>query len=224
MKTTAIIPAAGNSTRMGRNESKLFLMLGNMPVLAHTLRAFDNAQNVDEVIISAREEDILLIWDIISEFGIRKVSKIVNGGETRTASVLAALNEVADDMDFVAVHDGARPLVTPQLIDLAISESSSFDAVTLGVPVKDTIKRVGVNNIIVETLPRDELYHIQTPQVFRADIIRLAHIRAESMGIDTTDDCGLVEMLGIEVRVVQGDYRNIKITTVEDLAIAETLI
>jgi len=205
-------------------QPKLFLMLGDMPVLAWTLRAFDRAANVDEVIVSAREEDILLIWDMISEFGIKKVSKIINGGETRTESVLAALNEVSDDTNLIAIHDGARPLVTSELIDFAIAEAGKFGAVTLGVPVKDTIKRVSADQIIAETLERDELYHIQTPQIFRANIIREAYERAENMGIDATDDCGLVEAIGIGIRVVDGDYRNIKITTPEDLAIGESLL
>ena len=175
MKTVVIIPAAGSGTRMKSDGSKLFLMLGDMPVLAHTLLTFDRAAKVDEVIVAAREEDILLIWDMISEFGIQKVSKIINGGLSRTESVGKALDEVSDDTSLVAIHDGARPLIEPELIDAAISDATRCGAVTLGVRAKDTIKRVGVNGAIIETLERDSLYHIQTPQVFRANIIRDAY-------------------------------------------------
>lgn len=209
---------------MGRTESKLFLMLGDMPVLAHTLRAFERAENVDEIIIAAREEDILLIWDMVSEFQIPKVSKIINGGANRTESVYAALREVSDDTKLVAIHDGARPLIKPKLIDFAIAEAARKNAVTLGVKVKDTIKRVGANGVIAETLERDSLYHIQTPQVFRTDIIFKAYETAINRGLDYTDDCGLVEDLGVAVHIIEGDYKNIKITTAEDLIIAEGLL
>jgi len=222
MKTTAIIPAAGSGKRMGK--PKMFLMLGSLPVLAHTLRSFDNAETIDEVIISAREQDILLIWDMISEFGIKKVSKIINGGSTRTESVAKALTEASDDTEIIAVHDGARPLITSQLIDFAVGEAKKLNAVTLGVPVKDTIKRTAANNVITETLERESLYHIQTPQVFRSDILRDAYERAENIGIDATDDCGLVEQLGVPVHIIEGDYQNIKITTLEDLTIGESLL
>lgn len=209
---------------MGRTESKLFLMLGDMPVLAHTLRAFERAESVDEIIIAAREEDILLIWDMISEFQIGKVSKIINGGTNRTESVYAALREVSDDTKLIAVHDGARPLIEPKLIDFAIAEATKHGAVTLGAKVKDTIKRVGANGVIDETLERDSLYHIQTPQVFRTNIILEAYETAINRGLDYTDDCGSVETLGIAVHIIEGDYKNIKITTAEDLIIAEGLL
>jgi 2-C-methyl-D-erythritol 4-phosphate cytidylyltransferase len=216
-------------------EHKQFLMLGGMPVLAHTLRAFDRAASVDEVIIAAREQDILLIWDMISEFQIKKVSKIINGGETRAQSIAAALCEVSDDTEIIAIHDGARPLIEPDLIDLAVSEAAKLGAVTLGVKVKDTIKRIGANGAIVETLAREELYHIQTPQVFRAEIIHEAYAKspllkggAHEVGgglqVQITDDCTLVERLEIPVHIVEGDYSNIKITTKEDIAIAEGLL
>jgi len=238
MKTTAIIPAAGSGTRMAnprqaspatpfqKGASKLFLMLGDMPVLAHTLLAFDSATEVDEVIIAAREDDILLIWDMISEFGITKVSKIINGGSSRSESVRAAISEVSDDTKVIAIHDGARPLIAPKLIDAAIAEAARKGAVTLAVPVKDTIKRVGASGVIEETLERDSLYQIQTPQAFRGDIIREAYeqltINSEQLTIN--DDCELVESLGVAVHIVKGDYANIKITTTEDIIIAEGLL
>jgi len=209
-------------------------MLGDMPVLAHTLFAFSRAKKVDEIIIAARQEDILLIWDMISEFQIGKVTKIINGGENRTESVRAALSEVSDDTKIIAVHDGARPLIEPGLIDFAISEAERLGAVTLGVKVKDTIKRVGKNGIISETLERDSLYQIQTPQVFRADIIKEAYNVGDialdvprtddKTPVNLTDDCGLVEQLGVPIHIIEGDYSNIKITTPEDLFIAEGLI
>jgi len=221
---TAIIPAAGSGTRMKTSQSKLFLMLGDMPVLAHTLLAFDAAESIDEVIIAAREEDILLIWDMISEFGIKKVSKIINGGANRTESVCKALAETSDDTEIIAIHDGARPLISPELIDIAIFEAARRGAVTLGVPVKDTIKRIGTNGTITETLERGSLYNIQTPQTFRADILRSAYEIAINSGLEYTDDCGVVEDFGAPIYVIEGDYRNIKITTGEDLIIAEGLL
>jgi len=248
MKTTAIIPAAGSGTRMGKHPSatpppslqkrasKLFLMLGDMPVLAHTLLAFDRASEVDEVIVAAREDDILLIWDMISEFGITKVSKIINGGSSRSESVRAAILEVSDDTSIIAIHDGARPLIAPKLIDTAIAEAARKGAVTLAVPVKDTIKRVSANGVIEETLERDSLYQIQTPQVFRAELIKEAYEQELQSSVSyadssfqkepltANDDCELVESLGVAVHIVKGDYANIKITTTEDIAIAEGLI
>ncbi|MEG1441190.1 MAG: 2-C-methyl-D-erythritol 4-phosphate cytidylyltransferase [Oscillospiraceae bacterium] len=224
MKTYAIIVAAGNSSRMKSNSSKQFIMLDKMPLLAYTLKAFSDSDVIDEIIIVTRSHDILKVRDMALEFSISKVTAIIPGGNTRQESVALGLLQV-ENPSYVLIHDGARPFITPSKIAEVCSELCKNDAVTLGVPVKDTIKIVDDNGIIIETLNRDRLMQIQTPQGFKAEIIKEAHLRAEKSGIVTTDDCSLVaEEMKIPTKVILGDYNNIKITTQEDLDIARGIL
>lgn len=219
---SAIVAAAGSSRRM-EGENKLLLPLDGIPVLARTLMALNGAELVDEIVVAVREEDLLPTGDLCRIYGISKPVKIVRGGETRLASVLAASLECREDAAFLAVHDGARPLADPALIDRVVALAHRTNAAAPAVPVKDTIKVIR-DNVVVSTPPREELRAIQTPQVFDAQLLRAALQAAAASGVEVTDDCSAVERLGKEVYLTEGSYENLKITTPEDLLLAEGLL
>ena len=219
---SAVVAAAGGSSRMG-GVNKLLLPLEGIPVLARTLRALDEARLVDEIVVAAREEDLLTIGDLCRTYGVTKPVKIVRGGETRAASVLAAAMECREDGAFIAVHDGARPLAEPALIDSVIQLAFRTNAAAAAVPVKDTIK-VTAEGKIVSTPDRETLRAVQTPQVFDGALLRAALQAAVEGGIPVTDDCSAVERMGKEVYLTEGSYENIKITTPEDLALAAAIL
>jgi len=219
---SAIVAAAGSSRRM-EGENKLLLPLDGIPVLARTLMALNGAGLVDEIVVAVREEDLLPTGDLCRIYGVSKPVKIVRGGETRLASVLAASLECREDAAFLAVHDGARPLADPALIDRVVALAHRTNAAAPAVPVKDTIKVIR-DNVVVSTPPREELRAIQTPQVFDAQLLRAALQAAAASGVEVTDDCSAVERLGKEVYLTEGSYENLKITTPEDLLLAEGLL
>ena len=214
---TAILAAAGSSQRMG-SENKLLLPLDGMPVLAHTLRAVDAAQSVDEIVIAAREEDLLTYAELCKTYGIRKPVKVVVGGATRQESVLRAALEARADAKLLAVQDGARPLVTPELFDAVV-----LRAAVCAVPVHDTIK-LARDRRVTETPDRSMLFAVQTPQVFDAGLLKAALQSALTEHAALTDDCSAVERLGKAVYLTDGDEENIKITTPLDLIVAETIL
>lgn len=219
---SAIIVAAGSGSRMGTYVNKQFLLIDEIPVLARTLKAFDKSDNIDNIIVVARQEDILLVNDLVREFDISKIKAIVPGGKTRQESVINGLDQIKND-GFVAVHDGARPFVSAKLIDKLVNDAFKYGASAPGVVPKDTVK-VADNLDFVETTPnRETLRLIQTPQVFRTDELKLAYIRAKESGFEGTDDCSIVENMGIPVHLTSGEYTNIKVTTPEDLPIAEAI-
>ena len=218
---TMIVPAAGESRRMGGG-NKLLLPLEGEPVLAHTLRAIDAATLVDEIILSTRTECLAEMAELCRRCGLQKPVRVVVGGETRTHSVLAAALEANEKARLIAVHDGARPLIRPEQIDELIRFGERTYAAAPAVPVKDTVKRAR-DSLVEATLERSELFAVQTPQVFQVDLIKAALVKALEDGAALTDDCGAVERLGIGVSLTQGDYCNLKITTPEDLAVAEAL-
>ena len=213
---TAILAAAGSSQRMG-GENKLLLPLDGMPVLAHTLRAVDAAQSVDEIVIAAREEDLLTYAELCKTYGIRKPVKVVVGGATRQESVLRAALEARADAKLLAVQDGARPLVTPEL------RAAVCAAAAPAVPVHDTIK-LARDRRVTETPDRSMLFAVQTPQVFDAGLLKAALQSALTEHAALTDDCSAVERLGKAVYLTDGDEENIKITTPLDLIVAETIL
>ena len=218
---SAIVAAAGTSSRMGEN--KLLLPLDGIPVLARTLQNLNAAELVDEIVIAAREEDLLSFGDLCKIYGITKPVKIVRGGATRLESVLAGSLECREDAAYLAVHDGARPLAAPELIDGVIALAHRTNAAAPAVPVKDTVKVVRDGK--VESTPdRDTLRAIQTPQAFDAPLLRAALQAAAEAGAAVTDDCAAVERLGKEVYILDGSYENIKITTPEDIALAEAIL
>ena len=219
---SVIVAAAGSSSRMG-GENKLMQPLNGIPVLAHTLMALNASELADEIVVAAREEDLLAFGDLCKIYGVSKPVKIVRGGESRLDSVLAAAMECREDAVFLAVHDGARPLADPELIDRVVALAHRTNAAAPAVPVKDTIKVVRDGR--VESTPdRALLRAVQTPQVFDAQLLRAALQSAQTLGAEITDDCSAVERLGKEVYLTEGSYENIKITTPEDMLLACELL
>lgn len=220
---TALVAAAGSSTRMGGETSKLLLPLDGVPVLARTLQALELASGVDAIVIASREEDILPFSDLCRTYGITKPVKVVRGGNSREDSVLRAALEADERTELLAVHDGARPLASPALIDAVIEKAAKCNAAAPAIPVKDTIK-VAADGQVRETLDRSTLVAVQTPQVFEASLLKAALQSALQAGVALTDDCSAVERLGKLVYLVEGSEENIKITTPLDLIVAEAIL
>lgn len=216
----AVIAAAGSSTRMGAD--KLMMVLDGLPVIAHTLLAFEQCQYVDRIILVTKSEKVVLMQDVCRDYGIGKVTDIISGGAERTASVLNGVM-AAGKADYVMIHDGARPLVSQEVIEAAYLAAVEYGAAAPGVPVKETIKVVK-SGIITSTPDRSSLVTIQTPQVFHTGLIKGALTKAAAEKVSYPDDCAAVEALGMSVHVTKGDYRNIKITTEEDLSAAEVFL
>lgn len=219
---TAVIAAAGSSTRMG-GENKILADLNGVPVLARTLTVFQNADCIHEIVIVTREDSIVPIADICADYGISKATKIVCGGAERIDSVMIGVGEASDEAVLIAVQDGARPLVTEEIIAEAVNEAYKYKAAAPAVPVNDTVK-VAHGGTVESTLDRSALYAVQTPQVFDTALIKAALANAKAKGIAVTDDCSAVEALGAAVRLTKGSYENIKLTTVVDYAVAEGII
>lgn len=222
MNTSAVIVCAGNSTRMG-GVNKILLPLGNSTVIGNTMLAFQNTESIKEIIIVSRPQDFDAIRSEAKKLNISKFRLCVEGGDTRQKSVTNGIRHVSKDTEFIAIHDGARPLVKPEHIEKTIKDASVFGGATLGVPVKDTIKVVS-DSLIVDTPYRPSLYITQTPQIFRKRIYFEGIDFALEHNLDFTDDCQLVEAIGHKVYMTIGDYTNIKITTPEDIKIAEVLL
>ena len=228
---TALVAAAGSSSRMGGTD-KLMEFLDNVPVLMRTLTALQRAAAIDEIVIAAREDALVDISTLCKTYGITKCSKVVRGGESRCHSVLLAALEASPEAKLLAVQDGARPLVTPALIDRTVEAAAKCGAAAPAVPVKDTIKQAKGGNgktvpegCMVENTPdRSTLYAVQTPQVFEADLLKAALQSALENEVPVTDDCSAVERLGKVVYLIDGDEENLKITTPVDLVIAEAIL
>jgi len=224
-KVRAVIAAAGQGSRMGSGLNKQFLLLQGMPIIAHTLRVFQAVGVIDEIVlICAAGEKDYYTQEFLSNYQITKPLTVVTGGKERQDSVYCGLDAIDDENGYVLIHDGARPLVTDGIITSVSQEVTVSGAVVAGVPVKDTIKRTNDLGVITETLQREKLWHIQTPQAFSLDLIRRAHEKARSEGFYGTDDSSLVERMGVPVKIIPGSYDNIKITTSEDIIIAETIL
>lgn len=219
---SALIAAAGSSQRMD-GENKLLLPLGGKPVLAHTLQAIDQSPSIREIIIAAREEDLVRFAELCKAWGIEKPVKVVVGGKTRAESVLRAAMESSEDADLLVVQDGARPFITPELVERVIEAARVNFAAAPAIPVKDTVK-VAVDGIVRETPDRSMLFAVQTPQVFDAQLLRAALQSAIDANVTLTDDCSAVERIGKEIYLTEGDEANIKITTPLDLFLAETIL
>ena len=221
---SAIIVAAGQSRRIGGDTSKQFILIDGVPVIVRTLKAFEIAERIREVVIAARQEDIPQMYALIQDYEITKVKQIITGGETRQESVFRAIAQVDENADFLAIHDGARPLIRPQEIDLAVSAAVEHGAAALGVPVKDTVKQVDADGKIVDTPERSTLWAVQTPQVFSRALYLRAAEQAGEAAAQLTDDCQLIERTGAPVYLVRGAYANLKITTPEDVFAAEGIL
>ena len=221
-RATAIIVAAGSSRRMGEGKNKQFILIDGMPVLAHTLLKFNEAETIETIIIVTRQDCILTVGDIVKEFEISKVKHIVPGGETRQESVFCGLS-YADNNSLVAIHDGARPFISVNKINELVYTAYRCGASAPGVVPKDTVKLVNDDDTVSETLDRNSLRLIQTPQVFSAEVLISVYKQAENQGFIGTDDCSVAENAGVSVQIVDGEYTNIKVTTPEDLPVAEAI-
>ncbi|AJE02018.1 2-C-methyl-D-erythritol 4-phosphate cytidylyltransferase [Geobacter pickeringii] len=222
MGVFALIPAAGMGKRMGASINKQYLLLDGMPILAHTLSVFEKAPFVDGIFVVIPEDEIAFCREqVVEHYGFTKVRRIVAGGKERQQSVLNGLRamEGTPDDDVVLIHDGVRPFVTADILSRAAAMAAESDGALVAVPAKDTVKMVS-DGVITATPPRETLWLAQTPQAFRYGVIRAAHEVADAERFLGTDDAMLVERLGRQVRVVLGDYRNIKITTPEDMILA----
>jgi 2-C-methyl-D-erythritol 4-phosphate cytidylyltransferase len=225
MHTVAIVPAAGSGNRMGRELSKQYLSLGGMPLLVHTLNAFDRCPLVDALLVVVPPPDVEAVRsEMLPRWNLKKLAGVIPGGKERQDSVRAGIEALDRETGLVVIHDAVRPFITVRLIENCIRAAVEEGAATVGVPVKDTVKEVGADGRVVRTCDRNLLWLTQTPQAFRRDIIENAHRAALRDGYRGTDDTSLVERLGIAVRMIRGDYGNIKITTPEDLVIAEALL
>ena len=222
-RCTALVAAAGSSQRMG-GVNKLLQPLGGVPVLVRTLEALQAAEGVDEVIVAAREADILEISQICRTYGISKCSKVIRGGTNRVHSVLLAALEAAPEAELLAVHDGARPLATPELIDRVIAAAARCAAAVPAVAVKDTVKTFREDGGVEETLDRERLRAVQTPQVFQAGLLKAALQAALAQETPVTDDASAVERLGKVVFLVEGEEENLKINTPMDMILAEAIV
>jgi len=234
MKTITIIAAGGQGKRIEgvhpegiHSEGKLpkqFLMLKDKPILAHTVGKFERCELIDEIILVVPEDYLgYCSTAIVDKYGFKKVRKLVCGGKERQDSVYSGLKACPNDTSIVVIHDGVRPLISPDKISESVKICEKRRAVVLAVPVKDTVKRVEQNHIVI-TLDRNKLWFTQTPQTFEYKVILDAHKKAEEDNFMGTDDSALVERLGYEVTILEGDYKNIKITTAEDLMIAGKIL
>lgn len=219
---SAVIVSAGNSTRMG-GVNKQFLELNNVPVIAHTIKIFQKIDSIDEIVIVTRECDIETIKEMVNKYNFTKVVSVVKGGETRQLSVYNGVTNTSSKADFIAIHDGARPLVTEKVVLDTLNQAILFDAAATGVKVKDTVKVVNDSDFIVDTPDRTYMRFIQTPQIFNKELY-IDAVNTVENSINFTDDCMLIEAYGKTVKFVDGDYENIKITTPEDVELAQNYL
>lgn len=224
-KVMAIVPAAGVGSRMGINVKKQYLDLLGRPILTHTIAVLENTPDITGIVLVVAPGEEALCKELILEGrNFTKILAVVPGGDHRQTSVYRGLCALPVDTEVVVIHDGARPLVRCAEIRTAIQEARVEGAVALAVPVKDTVKLVNEKGYVADTPPRDKLWAVQTPQVFAYELIMKAHLTANAKGVLATDDCALVEALGQPVKLVAGNYENIKITTPEDIVLAEAFL
>ena len=218
---SVVVVAAGSSVRMG--EDKMFMDLDGIPVLARTLWALDRCDFVDEIVLVAREDRVEQAAKLCRDYGIRKVEKVIIGGKTRNESSLAGLSAIRRDAKIVLIHDGARPLVTEDVVRDAMHTAAMFRCAAPGVPVTDTIKETEGDKVVC-TPDRSRLVAVQTPQAFVPEIIKAALTAAIKSGKEYTDDCAAVEAMGIPVRISKGSKKNIKITGPVDIPTATAIL
>lgn len=220
----ALIPAAGRGVRFGSGENKIFAPLLGRPLLGWTVGAFARCEAIQRIVLIGGEDDLPRVRDIGDAFGGGKVRDVVRGGEDRQASVAAGLEAIGNGAECLLVHDAARPCVTPQLIEMVAIAARIFGAATAALPVTDTLARGSENHLLLDNVPREGLWTVQTPQGFLPDGLREAHQQAKRDGIRGTDDAGLVRHSGHSVELVPGAPENLKVTRPEDLALAEAIL
>ena len=220
---SAVVVAAGSARRM-EGIDKVLTTLGELPVLVHTLRVFQQCPDIAEIVVVTREDLMVEVGSICQDFALTKVSKVIKGGKERIHSVQAGLREVREDAELIAIHDGARPLLPPDVLEEVLHRAAQTGAAAPAVAVKDTIKAVRDDGTVAETLDRAALRAVQTPQIFESALLKAALQAAVEGGIPITDDCSAVERLGKRVYLVEGDEENLKITTPVDLILAEAIL
>lgn len=218
----AVIVAAGSARRMGTD--KIFTALGGLPVLVRTVRAFAENELIDEIVVVTRKDMLEHAADLVHKYEIPKVSKVILGGQSRVESCLAGVSEVSHRASLIAIHDGARPLVSQRVIRETVRAAESWNAAAPVVKSTDTLKRLDDKGVILGSVDRETIYRVQTPQVFRADLIKGALTEAMHRNLPITDDCSAMELLGIPTHTVEGDEDNLKLTTPRDMVIAEAIL
>ena len=220
-----LIPAAGKGHRMRSSVKKPYLTLAGKPILAHTIQQFEQNSAVDAIVVIVDETDFKTCGTtVVDPYPWTKLQPLVAGGATRQESVQNGIHALSPDVDFVIVHDGVRPFVTDETIFACLEAAEVYGAAVAAVPVKDTIKVANTDQFVLETPGRERLWAVQTPQVFRKSLLEAAHQSARQHHLIGTDDAALVEQLGVPVKLVQGSYENLKITTQVDMQIAEVLL
>ena len=225
MHTHAIIVSAGKGVRMNRSTPKQYLLLQGRPVLCHTIIAFDSCPEVDNIILVVPENDIQFCREqLLSELNLKTPVNVIAGGKRRQDSVFNGILSIDDRGGIVVIHDSVRPLVSSDMISRCIRKARTSGACILGVPLRDTLKAVDGNSVIKKTIPRESLWLAQTPQAFHHQLIRDAHEAAAKQGIEATDDAALLEWMGLPVSILGSTADNLKITTNEDLVLANIIL
>lgn len=219
---SAVIVAAGSAQRMGAD--KVMLELGCMPVLARTLLAFQNCDAINEIIVVTRMEKVEEVASLCKKYGVTKVGKVIRGGKTRMESALAGVSEARSGAKLIAIHDGARPFVTDEVIHRTVDAAAAYMSAVPVIYSTDTLKTIDEDGLITGSVDRDRTVRVQTPQVFNADLIKGALTKAVSDGLTLTDDCSAIEIMGIKTHTVDGDEDNIKLTTPRDIQLGELIL
>ena len=225
LRVVAIVPAAGRGLRMNHHLPKQYLPLGGKPIVARTLLRLQSFAVIDEIFLAVgREEKEYCEREIVKKYGLTKVCQVIEGGEKRQDSVYNALEKIEGGASLIVVHDGVRPFLTENVLMEAVAQANIHKAAVVAVPITDTIKVAKQHGFIERTLPRDDLWAVQTPQVFEYGLILDAHRKARKDNFLATDDASLLERMGYSAKVVEGSTENIKITTAEDLIMAEAIL
>ena len=219
---SVVVVAAGSSERMGSD--KMLMTLGAKPVIIRTLMAFQQSPMVDDIVVVTRQEKIMGLADMIKLYDISKVTQVISGGATRMESALAGVSAVKEGAKLIAIHDGARPLVTQGVIRRVVEAANEHMAAVPAVPCVDTMKQVNQEGVVISSVDRSSVVRVQTPQVFDADLIKGALSRAVEKNLPLTDDCSAMEMMGVKTYVVEGDAGNIKLTEPDDMILAEAIL
>ncbi len=218
-----IITAAGSGTRMGGISKQLMDLNGNT-CLSYSLKAFQNTKEISEIIVVGKKEELDIIKKLAEDCHITKLTHVVAGGDSRQASIYNGFSRVSKKCDYVAIHDAARPLITSKQISMLLQSAEKFGAACAAKKMSDTVKRSVKNDMISETVPRDDLFTVQTPQVFNCDIYRVSLAVAERDGICVTDDCSLVEHAGFPIKLIEIGGANFKLTTLEDVEVITSIL
>jgi 2-C-methyl-D-erythritol 4-phosphate cytidylyltransferase len=225
MKADAVIVSAGKGHRFMEGRKKQFYFLAEKPILAHTLDKFESSPLIRSILLVVAQEDMdYCLKEIIEKYRYKKISQIIPGGKRRQESVKNGIDALAKDVEIVAIHDGVRPFVTREMVEESIRSAIRFGAVVFAMPVKETIKIAHPDGTVLKTLDRESIWQVQTPQTFQVNLIKEAHHKAMEDGFIGTDDASLVERLGMKVHILPGSYTNIKITTPEDLILANLFL